>query len=426
MRIRFKINKKLAKDRMFMSSKIETRIIRAMSFGLVCGIWWSMGFIVMAQLPGSLPWAGSVNNGRTIILQPGIAAVTCGVTTDVAASQRWTFGLINVDGVIPATGRLEVTAQMYHHPSWHVDQLGNVYGVAVNERTGDIFVTASANYGGRFKFRLAILQYGSIGGGANSLQAAGTVYRLDAVTGQATVFARLPQQSTTLVHVDCEVFGTPTVNRTTGVGLGNIVYDEFHDQYFVTNMEDGRIYRLDTSGNILDSYDPGIYDNGAAGVTNMEDLPYGLAVEPGGGRLFYGGIDVQPNNSTGAPSIFSINLNGNGSFTGTVNNAVLPAGATYDNYVGTEQFHLTIQVTGGTFLNLGEEVFSISDMEFLPNGQLMAGVRIGCEGRLFSSYNHAGETDIIAPNGSGIYNILIEELDVSLTDGAGAEDGMAA
>jgi len=105
-----------------------------------------------AQLPADLPWAGSECAGQDIILQSGIAAITCGVTTDVPAGQQYTFGLVNIDGALPASGRTEVTANqdVYHHPSWEVTQLGNVYGLAINETNGCTFVTASSNYGADF------------------------------------------------------------------------------------------------------------------------------------------------------------------------------------------------------------------------------------------------------------------------------------
>ena len=263
----------------------------------------SLGFLslvgttdIFAQLPADLPWSGSDVGGQTVILQPGIAAVTCGTisnTTFVPVAERWTFGLMNVDDVIPASGRSNVSAavEMYHHPSWHIDQIGNVFGLAINTRTGDIFTTASTNYGAGFYGESAILRFGSIGGGADSLAAAGTVYKIDAVTGQASVFAVLPQQLTTVVHVNGSL-ASETMTRNTGVGLGNICYDELRDQYFVTNIEDGRIYRLDSTGAILDSFDPLGYDDGVAGISDLEGLVYGLAVEPGGHRLLFGGIDT--------------------------------------------------------------------------------------------------------------------------------------
>jgi len=168
-----------------------------------------------AQLPTDLPWSGVPCGSETIILQGGIAALTCGVTTAVPTAERWTFGLVNIDGAIPDAGRDETTAtqDVYHHPSWTVDQIGNVYGIAINNTNGCMFVTASSNYGAGVLNQPTVIQYGNIGGGADDLGAAGTVYKIDGVTGQASVFAQLPQQSASLTHQDCE--GETLINRIT-------------------------------------------------------------------------------------------------------------------------------------------------------------------------------------------------------------------
>ena len=147
------------------------------------------------------------------------------------------------------------------------DQLGNLFGIAIDSQRGDLYTTASSNYSHEFYTNAAagnvpaIVQYGNIGGGFDDIGAAGTVYQLDAVTGDPIVFAQLPQQANTFNHVDCESDNIGP-DRTSGVGLGNTVYDPINDQLFVSNWEDGFIYRLDMSGNILDAYDPDVTDDG--------------------------------------------------------------------------------------------------------------------------------------------------------------------
>ena len=151
---------------------------------------------------------------------------------------------------------------MYHHPSWHVDSIGNVFGITM-DRQGNTYITASANYASDYLAVDAVIRYGEIGGGAEDLEAAGTIYLIDGLSGQAFVLAVLPQQAYEFPHVSCE--GGSIINRFTGPGLGNITYSELHDQFYVTNFEDGRIYRIDINGAILDSYDPLEYDNGDPG-----------------------------------------------------------------------------------------------------------------------------------------------------------------
>lgn len=377
------------------------------------------------ELPSDLPWTP----GDCGILVEGIAAATCGVTTSVEEHMRWSFGMVDIKNSIPASGRVDQSGNqaMYHHSSWHIDEIGNVYGIAINQTTGDVFLTASANYGAGFLGQNSIIQYGNIGGGPSSLAAAGTVYRIDGFSGQASVFAVLPQQSVTFSNDDCE--SADIVTRTSGVGLGNIAYDEVHNQYFVSNIEDGRIYRLDAAGTILDSYDPLIYDNGVPGITNLEDLVYGLAVEPNGNRLFFGMVDT-PNGGAGiagigAVPIYSVALTGSGGFTGTIDNTNMPSGATYDNYVDADFFHTNIatgsSAASSTFAT--NTTYLISDLEFAPNGNLLASVRVGCENSFFTSYNHWGETNVITDGGTGTYNNSITELNVSVTGDAAIEDG---
>jgi len=384
-----------------------------------------------AQLPADLPWPGEECQNGTVMLQSGIAAITCGASTDVPVGQRWTFGLINIDGALGG-GRTDETANqaVYHHPSWEVEELGNVFGVAINQTDGCTFTTASSNYGAAFSSafssNLAVLQYGNIGGGANSLAAAGTVYKIDGVTGQATVFAQLPQQATTFNHFDCER-GISGDDRTTGVGLGNIVYDAANDQYFVSNIEDGRIYRLSNTGAILDSYDPLTYDDGAPGISDLDNLAYGLAITDDGSRLFFGTIETPSagNNQSGTANIpiYAIDILPGGAFNGTVDNTVLPAGVP-NNYVGTETLQTTIPV-GGTGTNntfTDNTVFQISDLHFDANGNLLAGVRISCNDSFHGSYNHWGETSIVMPDASGIYSIVGGDYDISVTGDAGVDD----
>ncbi len=316
-------------------------------------------------------------------------AVTCGVTNDfLPASSRYTFGIIDHDAVLPVSSRIDYTGNAlvsdFHHPDWHVDEIGNVFGIAI-DNFGYMYVGASANYSAGFLGSVAIIKYGNIGGGANDLGAAGTIYQMDRITGQPQVFAQLPQNMTTINHQDCE--GSASLVRNTGPGLGNLVYDKEHDQLFVANWEDGRIYRLDMSGNIIDTYDPAIIDNNLAGLPPTTDLiPYGLAVNNDGTKLFFGTL-------YNGPIIFSIDLNTNGSFVGTINNTSGNSSLSIDNYVGSQTFHHNFMLTDR----------SVSDLEFLPNGDLVAGLRVGCNGNFATSYNHGGTSYIISEVG-GLYN----------------------
>src|SRR5205085_7351935 len=112
---------------------------------------------------------------------------------------------------------------------------------------------------------------------------------------------------------------------TTGPALGNIDYDGARDQFFVTNMEDGRIYRIDPSGTVMSTFNHATGAIIPGGAADPNDTP-GFA--PLGHRLWGIGtyqnrvyysvwtVDQGRPSATLANSIWSIALNGSGDFTG--------------------------------------------------------------------------------------------------------------
>jgi len=345
------------------------------------------------------PWA--YNEDCNSLINTGIAAMTCGVTQTVTPGSQYTFGFVNMNGALPAVGRIDVSGSqdMYHHPNYDVNQIGNVYGLTMDD-CGYTYICASANYGSAFFGQQAVIRYGDIGGGTDDLNAAGTIYIIDKETGAPSVWSVLPQQLSNFNNVPCE--GGSDVNRNTGPGLGNICFHKSSRNFYVSNFEDGRIYRLDETGQILDSYDPLNYDSGANGVDVLDDLSYGLAVSPDGSQLFFGTVGVIYGGNLA--TLYSIDLNIDGSFVGSVDNTWLPAGATWDNYVGTELFHYTVD-PGYAF----QDTYFLSDLEFTPDNKLLLGIRMGCNSTIASSYNHYGKTEVLSMAG-GLYNSLDGEI----------------
>ena len=79
------------------------------------------------------------------------------------------------------------------------------------------------------------------------------MFRIDAITGQVSVFARLPNYS------------DPNLPAGQNMpALGNISYDGVHNQFFVSDPEDGRIYRIKAVGpsNSTGVVMPGPFDHG--------------------------------------------------------------------------------------------------------------------------------------------------------------------
>ncbi len=236
------------------------------------------------------------------------------------------------------------TILRFHGPfnSWNADSLGSVFGLTL-DRWGNIFVTHTSSY-------LADSIGKVFGGGP------GAVYRIDAVTGVITTFCRLPN------------YQDPSVSpQEWWPGLGNITYDCRHDQFFVTNIEDGRIYRLKAvgvngpTGTIVEVFDPLSPDLGPTNYLNPSPTP-GWAplgerlwgVQKHGDRVFYS-VWAEDYTSAGSQQneIRSVSLDAFGAF--------VP---------GSDRHELWLP-------SLPSQVFSmpVSDISFSAGGKMLLGER---------------------------------------------------
>ncbi len=207
----------------------------------------------------------------------------------------------------------------FAHPSWTAANLGSILGLAIDE-DGNIFVTASQTWN--------VDVMGPSGWGA--------VYRIDATTAAISTFAVLP---------------------TANSSLGSITYDCEHGQFFVSNFEDGLIYRLDyATGAVLDTFDHGTPWSGNPGPVALGDRPFGLEVN--GERLYYGLWNEDINNNSAATNneVWSVQLDGSG--------APVP---------GDEQLEITLS----DFYADGNYSYSspVADIDFSPEGTMVLGER---------------------------------------------------
>jgi uncharacterized repeat protein (TIGR01451 family) len=177
----------------------------------------------------------TTQGGRTVIDAKG----TVGSVVDIrqpratAQGQHW----------LDEPQRLPVTA----------GQVGQVFGVAIDDASPpNIYLTATSAFGLYRTSDNADWMAGMWGpkGGA------GTVWKLDASNSYKP-----------------ELFANITLKgrANTGASLGNIAYDRWNRQLYVSDLETGMIHRLAIS----DGQDLGIYDHGSKGRVSFVDAATG-------------------------------------------------------------------------------------------------------------------------------------------------------
>ncbi|HDL17035.1 MAG TPA: hypothetical protein ENH27_04270, partial [Rhizobiales bacterium] len=319
------------------------------------------------------PFAGA----RAEHAQPGIMANgDLAVTGFSGTKQLGGQTFIDTDGaslkIFDVSGKGPARGQLVNAPAKYeafARDIGQVFGVALdNAPQPNIYVTSTSalglqivipdNNGDGVPERVMTGQPGAmfmdgqfgaaLGGGP------GTVWRIDGVTGEITLFA------------DIRLADTPN----SGPGLGNIAFDPAHYQFYVSDLDTGFIHRLDLAGNDLGTYDHGVDGRPAAGlapvVMNFADRMditspafdatdsstwrladnqrrvWGLAYHSG--RLYYGVGE--------GPQIWSVGISADGGF---ANDA-----------------RVEIQsVPGG---------FPVSDILFTPRGKMVLAQRGGIQG----------------------------------------------
>lgn len=228
---------------------------------------------------------------------------------------------------------------IFHHPDWVRSKMGQLFGVAL-DNAGNVYTAHTAVYWDD--------QIGSIGGNP------GQVYKIDTFTGAVSVFASLPNVS------DPVIAASAAGVDESYPGLGNLCFDVDRQVLYVSNFEDGRIYRVSGAGVCLSTWDhaTGIVGScapepgdgpGAArlgervwAVQNLNDrLYYSLWIE-----------DAGQQNASAANQIWSIQIDGAGEF-----------------IAGTEQLELNVPPHSGNYSN------PVSDIAFNERGNMMLAER---------------------------------------------------
>lgn len=201
------------------------------------------------------------NNSNTSDLC-GQAVVTCYSGNSPGDA---VLGIIDVRDRSGAVQNQPWSPPMYKHPSWTRTNLGEIFGVALDPND-NIYVAASTVYSG-FSSGTSWTSFAAPGPGA--------VYKVNPTTGLIT----------NIVSTE----SNPAANTTgmkkipnSGMGLGNLCYDKDHAQLFVTNFEDGKIYRIAADGNaapegeVLSIFEPFPSDPGTADMAKLGHRPWGI------------------------------------------------------------------------------------------------------------------------------------------------------
>jgi len=139
----------------------------------------------------------------------------------------------------------------------------------------------------------------------------GAIWKVDGLSGDATLFATLPDNS--------------------GPGVGDVVFDKISHQFFASDLDTGLIHRIGADGALIDTFDHGVDGRPAKGLAPMADdgskaditsaafdvtqpstwgftqkerMVYGMVVHDG--RLYYA-VNHQ---------VYSIGIGADGSFSG--------------------------------------------------------------------------------------------------------------
>ncbi|MBX3355005.1 MAG: hypothetical protein KF724_04830 [Phycisphaeraceae bacterium] len=258
-----------------------------------------VGTAALAQIPPlPNPQGPGTVCGTCCQAQPPIA----GFNRPVAITTDYQFDLVTFQNGDPNKIVLHVyevgsppappavwNAPRYEHPSWRLGDIGTVFGVTTDDQ-GNIYVAHTSIFMSN--------EVGTLGG------TTGAITRIDGATGVPSLLVNLP-------------------NSQDGPGLGNLTWSCARRCLYVTNFEDGRIYRVDpfaAPGNrIKSAWDFATDTLDLSGNPDPNDppgaVPYGervWAVADGGDRLFFSVWSEDLAGGVGSNTIQSVSLDANG------------------------------------------------------------------------------------------------------------------
>ena len=210
-------------------------------------------------------------------------------------------------------------------PSWNIARMGNIFGIAMNPRNGDIFFAASDIYDFDFQQFVTIGPpppavtgpAGSAGIYTVNFNNINTVRNLTLTNSNYTTASnaigtrRIPNT------------GNDATPANSGNGIGNIDFDLNSENLFVSNLEDGILYSINsTTGVVEDVFDPFgqyVHSDDIAGIVEISERIWGLAVSDcsATSRLFFARNSTAEDTTEDAnepKGVYSVGLNSDGTF----------------------------------------------------------------------------------------------------------------
>lgn len=251
-------------------------------------------------------------------LQPGDAVATCFSENDPNGFVVAVVGDIRNPSSAGAVVNQNWAAPMRKHPSWTRSKLGEVFGIALDDAPNpNVYLTSTSLYRRQFVY-------------SQTAPGTGQVFKIN---------------GTTQVAAAC---GLPIDPLNKAAGLGNIAYDLDHQQLFVTNFRDGKIYRLDTTCQVKDTYDPfnpfNPAQNTLGGFAPLGERVWGVGVFEG--RLYFSRWSRDQQSGP-------------------------------DNTIWSVPLDVTGKLIGAPFLELtlGGEPMPVADIEFASDGRMLLAQR---------------------------------------------------
>ena len=238
--------------------------------------------------------------------------------------------------------------------NWSSDKIGEIFGIALDHNKG-IYLAATDVY--KFDYYLPG-SFGNWSSGVGPAGAAGIYYTNYNTINTTTALV------TTLNSSNANTVGTkqiPSTGFATSMGnsIGNIAFDYKNNQLFATNLEDGRIYRIDaTTGIVKSILDPFSIDDGNAGISTIGEQLWGIGIYTFSGttKVFFARstqTHIGNGSSYGGVEIWSVNLTSSGEFNATSSGGGLFTATTSGGYIKKE-----LDVTNGYQTKVTDIAFS--------------------------------------------------------------------